>query len=55
MIVKLNKYNKQVPEFEGIKDSVKDLITKMICPVSKRLTAEEVLQHNWMKINLEAN
>jgi hypothetical protein len=34
---------KIVPEFEGINASVKDLINKMICPVTRRLTAEEVL------------
>lgn len=32
-----------VPEFEAVSEQVKDLITKMICRVDKRYTAEQVL------------
>ncbi len=36
-------------EWEGISDSAKDLISKMITGPTKRLTAMEVLNHSWVK------
>ncbi|EFA78100.1 putative protein serine/threonine kinase [Heterostelium album PN500] len=39
------------PEWENVSDSAKDLISKMLdSDPSKRLTAEQVLQHEWMLI-----
>lgn len=34
-------------------DSAKDLIKKMICKPAVRLTAQQVLEHPWMKLDLE--
>lgn len=40
----------------GISDDAKDLIRKLIVlDPSKRLTAEQALQHPWMKTNVDAN
>lgn len=36
-------------EWEGISDSAKDLISKMITGPIKRLTAMEVINHPWVK------
>lgn len=37
--VKSGKFELDIPEFNGVSKSVKDLITKMICPPEKRLKA----------------
>ena len=37
-----------VPEFKGVGDSAKDLISKMICKPEKRLKADECLKHPWL-------
>ena len=40
-----------VPEFEGVSDCAKDLISKMICPPDRRLKVNEVLKHPWFSLN----
>ena len=37
-----------VPEFKGVSDSAKDLISKMLTKPDKRIKASEVLKHPWM-------
>lgn len=51
--VKKGVFSFDIPEFKGVTDSVKDLIRKMICKPSARLTAQQTLEHPWMKADLE--
>jgi calcium-dependent protein kinase len=37
-----------IPEFKGVSDSAKDLISKMICKPDRRLKADECLKHPWL-------
>ena len=37
-----------VPEFEGVSSGCKDLINKMIAPIQKRISANEVLKNPWI-------
>ncbi len=39
-----------MPIWESISKDCKDLITKMLRPAAKRLTAAQVLEHPWFKI-----
>jgi hypothetical protein len=41
-----------VPQFKGVSDLAKDLIKKILVPESQRLTASQVLEHSWMKEQL---
>lgn len=47
--VRIGEYDLEGPEWMGVSDSAKDLISRMICPAEKRLTAEQVLQHAWFQ------
>jgi calcium-dependent protein kinase len=38
----------KVPEFDGVSKECKDLISKMISPIQKRIPASEVLKHVWV-------
>lgn len=51
--VKKGVFTFDIPEFKGVTDSAKDLIKKMICKPAVRLTAQQVLEHPWMKLDLE--
>ena len=51
--VKKGVFSFDIPEFKGVSDSAKDLIKKMICKPSVRLTAQQTLEHPWMKADLE--
>jgi calcium-dependent protein kinase len=37
-----------IPEFKGVSDSAKDLISKMLTKPEKRIKASELLKHPWM-------
>lgn len=37
-----------VPEFKGVSEGAKDLITKLLVKPDKRLKACDVLKHPWM-------
>lgn len=43
------KYSFDGEEWEDISKEAKDLIKKMICKPERRLTAQEVLEHKWVK------
>jgi len=49
--VKKGDYTFNIPEFEGVSDCAKDLISKMICPPDRRLKVNEVLKHPWFSLN----
>lgn len=53
--VKKGIYSFNIPEFKKVSESAKDLISKMICKPDKRIKAQEVLQHPWMKQQQPAN
>lgn len=38
--------------WDTISEECKDLISKMLRPAEKRLTAEQVLEHSWIKNNI---
>jgi calcium-dependent protein kinase len=40
-------------EWKNISESAKDLISKMLCPEKKRISAFEVLNHKWFKTKLK--
>jgi calcium-dependent protein kinase len=40
-------------EWKNISESAKDLISKMLCPEKKRISALEVLNHKWFKTKLK--
>jgi calcium-dependent protein kinase len=42
-------------EWKNISESAKDLISKMLCPEKKRISAFEVLNHKWFKTKLKKN
>ena len=48
MFVK-GKFDFEGEEWTEISKEAKDLIKKLICKPEKRLTAEEALQHKWIK------
>lgn len=48
--IKAKSYTFNYPEFQNISKEAKDLITKMLCDEDKRLSAQEVLNHNWFKL-----
>lgn len=47
--IKQKKFTYSNPIWKNISDQAKDLINKMLTEPTKRLTAEEVLQHPWIK------
>lgn len=51
--VKKGVFSFDIPEFKGVTEPAKDLIKKMICKPAVRLTAQQVLDHPWMKADLE--
>jgi calcium-dependent protein kinase len=51
--VKKGLFTFDIPEFKGVSESAKDLIKKMICKPAVRLTAQQSLDHPWMKADLE--
>ncbi len=46
--VKKGKYEFDLPVWKHISSECKDLITKMLLPPDKRLTAQQVLEHPWI-------
>jgi calcium-dependent protein kinase len=63
-MVQRGKFDFDGEEWDEISKEAKDLIKKLICKPEKRLTANEALQHKWMKkmkdtdevkINLKGN
>lgn len=48
--VKKKKYSFPDEQWKNISSEAKDLIKKMLCPPDKRLTAEQVLNHPWVKM-----
>ena len=48
MVVK-GRFDFEGEEWAEISKEAKDLIKKLICKPEKRLTAEEALQHKWIK------
>jgi calcium-dependent protein kinase len=49
--VKKGAFTFNIPEFKGVSDGAKDLITKMLTKPDKRLKANEILQHPWIQMN----
>jgi len=49
--VKKGTYDFEGKEWKTVSNNAKELIKKMICAPEKRLTAEQVLQHEWMKVS----
>lgn len=47
--IKQKKFSYSNPLWKNISDQAKDLINKMLTDPEKRLTAEQVLQHTWIK------
>lgn len=37
-----------VPEFKGVSDSAKDIVSKMITKPDKRWKASDLLKHPWL-------
>jgi calcium-dependent protein kinase len=48
-MVQRGKFDFDGEEWDEISKEAKDLIKKLICKPEKRLTANEALQHKWMK------
>lgn len=48
MVVK-GKFDFEGDEWNDVSKEAKDLIKKLICKPEKRLSAEEALQHKWIK------
>ena len=48
-MVQRGKFDFDGEERDEISKEAKDLIKKLICKPEKRLTANEALQHKWMK------
>ena len=40
-------------DWKNISDSAKDLISKMLCPEKKRISAKEIMNHKWFKSKLK--
>ncbi|EGR28784.1 protein kinase domain protein, partial [Ichthyophthirius multifiliis] len=51
--VKKGVFTYEIPEFEGVSKSAKDLISQMITKPEKRYKPEQVLNHPWMKEELK--
>lgn len=48
--VKKGEYSFATAEWSVVSGEAKDLISKMLVPVERRISAEDILQHAWMKI-----
>lgn len=48
-MVQKGKFDFDGEEWDEISKEAKDLIKKLICKPEKRLTAQEALEHKWMK------
>lgn len=48
MVVK-GKFDFEGDEWNDVSKEAKDLIKKLICKPEKRLSADEALQHKWLK------
>jgi hypothetical protein len=48
-MVKKGKFEYDGEEWDEISDGAKDLINKLVTKPERRLTAEEALQHPWLK------
>jgi calcium-dependent protein kinase len=48
-MVKKGEFDFEGDEWEDVSQDAKDLIKKLICKPERRLTAEEALQHHWIK------
>lgn len=48
-MVKKGKFDYDGEEWDEISDGAKDLINKLVTKPERRLTAEEALQHTWLK------
>lgn len=49
LAVKRGKYSFKGMEWKYVSEHAKDLIKKMLCPVDKRLSAQDVLNHPWFE------
>jgi calcium-dependent protein kinase len=49
LAVKRGKYSFKGMEWKYVSEHAKDLIKKMLCPVDKRFSAQEVLNHPWFE------
>lgn len=49
--VKKGEYSLSGPEFDGVSEEAKNLITKILVPEEQRPTASEILAHEWFKFN----
>jgi calcium-dependent protein kinase len=48
-MVKKGEFDFDGEEWDDVSADAKDLIKKLICKPERRLTAEEALQHHWIK------
>ena len=48
MVIK-GKFDFEGEEWNDVSKEAKDLIKKLICKPEKRLSAEEAIQHKWIK------
>ena len=48
-MVKKGEFDYDVEEWDDVSADAKDLIKKLITKPEKRLTAEEALQHHWVR------
>jgi len=51
-MIEKGKYSFEISQFKGISDLAKDLIDKCLVPEEKRITAGQVLDHPFMKVDL---
>lgn len=49
LAVKRGKYSFKGMEWKYVSEHAKDLIKKMLCPVDRRLSAQDVLNHPWFE------
>lgn len=47
LAVKRGKHSFKGPEWDSVTDEAKDLIKNMLCPVERRYSAQDVLNHPW--------
>lgn len=49
--IKGKMYSFSYPEFKKVSNEAKDLLVRMLCDENIRLSAQEVIDHPWMKFN----